>query len=111
VNEGIQLVSQSLRIHDLRYQMARPQRRYNKEEFARRGDEVYKRLVRPQLKAADDGKFVAVDIETGAYEMDADELTACDRLAGRLPRAQIWLVRVGFPDLCRFGGLELRGKP
>jgi hypothetical protein len=89
--------------------MAGIQRRYSKEEFARRGNEVYDRAVRPQVKVEDEGKFVAVDIETGAYEMDADELTACDRLNARVPKAQIWLVRIGSPYVHRFGGLKLRG--
>jgi hypothetical protein len=41
------------------------------------------------------GKFAAIDIESGAYELDVDELAACDKLSGRIPDAQIWLVRVG----------------
>ena len=83
--------------------MASLQRRYSKEEFARRGDEVYERDVRPHLTAADDGKFVAVDIETGAYEVDEDQLAAGKRLRERLPDAQTWFVRVGSPYLHRFG--------
>lgn len=46
------------------------QPRYSKEESARRGDEMYERVVRRQLSESDRGKFVALDIETGAYEMD-----------------------------------------
>ena len=52
---------------------ARPEPRYSKEEFLRRGQAIYERDIRPQVKAGDEGKFVAVDIETGAYEMDRDE--------------------------------------
>ncbi len=90
--------------------MAPVQRRYSKEEFARRGDALYESEVRPNLKPEDEGKFVAIDIETGAYEIEADELAACDRLRTRIPDAQIWLVRVGSPYLHRFGGRELRGE-
>jgi hypothetical protein len=77
--------------------------RYSKEEFARRGDELYERKVRPHLKAAQKGQFVALDIETGAYEVDADELAASDRLLARVPGAQIWLRRVGSRFARRFG--------
>lgn len=86
-------------------------RRYSKEEFAARGDAVYENSVHPQLKPGDDGKFAAVDIESGTYELDADELKACDRLRARRPDAQIWLVKVGSPYVHRFGGRERRNMP
>jgi hypothetical protein len=79
------------------------QPRYSKEEFARRGDEIYERQVLPQLDAADQGKIVAIDIETGAWEIDADEMAAGQRLAARCPDAQTWVVRVGSPTMRRFG--------
>ena len=47
--------------------------RYTKEEFARRGQDLYERAVRPHVGSEDDGKFVAIDIETGTYEMDRDD--------------------------------------
>jgi hypothetical protein len=78
-------------------------RRFPKEEFARRGDEIYEEKVRPRLTKADVGKFAAVDIESGAYEVDEDEMAASDRLRSRFPKAQIWFVRVGSPYLHRFG--------
>lgn len=88
--------------------MGPTKRRYSKEEFARRGDTVYENDVRPRLTAEDDGKFAAIDIESGAYEIDVDELKACDKLNARIPDAQIWLVRVGSRYVHRFGGRETR---
>ena len=83
--------------------MSTPQPLYSKEEFAQRGDEIYERTVRPRLKPEDDGKFVVIDIETGAYEIDADELAASDRLLASHPNAQMWLRRVGSRYVRRFG--------
>ena len=77
--------------------------RYSKEEFARRGDEIYERDIHPQLEGAQEGFFVAIDIEAGAYEIDADENTASDRLRGRHPEAQIWLRQIGSRSARRFG--------
>ena len=80
------------------------QPRYSKEEFARRGDEIYETQVRQQVEEGDHGKIVAIDIETGAFEVDASEIAACDRLESRYPDAQIWIVRVGSRHVRRFGG-------
>lgn len=80
------------------------QPRYSKEEFARRGDEIYETQVRPQVEAANHGKIVAIDIETGAWEVDASEIAACARLEAHHPDAQIWIVRVGSRYVRRFGG-------
>ena len=79
------------------------QPRYSKEEFARRGDEIYERDIRPRLQAQDAGKFVVIDVETGDYEVDAEEIAASDRLLARQPEAQVWLRRVGSRYARRFG--------
>ena len=79
-------------------------RRYSKEDFAARGDALYENVVRPHLTSSDDGKFVAIDVDSGAFEIDAEELKACDRLRARARDAQIWLVRVGSRYVHRFGG-------
>jgi hypothetical protein len=38
---------------------------------------------------------VAIDIDTGAFEVANDVLTASDRLLARYPHAQTWFVRIG----------------
>ena len=88
--------------------MATTKRRHSKEEFARRGDAIYESEIRPQLKADDEGKFAAIDIESGTHAIDADELKACDKLRRRIPDAQIWMVRVGYRSVHRFGGRKHR---
>ena len=79
------------------------QLRYSKEEFARRGSEIYERQVRPKVEEGNKGKIVAIDIETGAFEVSEDTLTASDRLLARYPEAQIWFVRIGHRGVHRFG--------
>ena len=75
--------------------MPRSGPRFSKDEFARRGQETYTRAVLPHLQGGDQGTFVALDIEAGAYEVDHDDFMATERLLARRPHAQIWLVRVG----------------
>ena len=83
--------------------MAVRQPRYSKEEYARRGNEIYEGRVRPQVEAGSRGNIVALDIETGAFEVAEDVLAASDRLLARYPDAQIWFVRIGHRAVHRFG--------
>ena len=83
--------------------MPKTRPRYSKEEFARRGDAMYEGDIRPVVEEGNEGEFVAIDIETGAYEVDVDELAASDRLQARVPDAQVWLKRIGSRYVRRFG--------
>ena len=88
--------------------MGSVKRRYSKEEFARRGDAIYDQDILPNLTAKDVGKFLAIDIETGEYEIAAAEMKAGAKLRGRLPEAQIWMVRIGYASTRSFGGRQVR---
>jgi len=78
-------------------------RRLNKEEFARRGTELYEREIRARVEEGNHGRIVAIDIDTGAFEVADDVLAASDRLLARHPDAQTWLVRIGHRAVHRFG--------
>lgn len=83
-------------------------RRYSNTEFARRGDAVYEKNVLPQIEQADESKFAAIDIDSGMYEIDTDELKAGNKLRARIPDAQIWMVRVGHRSVHRIGARQRR---
>ena len=59
--------------------------------------------MRPQVEADHPGKIVAIDIETGAFEVADRTLTASERLLSRYPEAQVWCVRIGHRGVHRFG--------
>lgn len=65
------------------------QPRLGKEEHARLGMAIYEQQVGPQVEAGNEGKIVAIDVETGAFEVAENTLTASQRLLGRYPDAQI----------------------
>jgi hypothetical protein len=77
---------------------------YSPEEFCRRAKEIYDREVAPILRPEDDNQFVAIDIQSGDYEIAGDDFTATERLLTRHSDAQIWLARVGQPAAYRIGG-------
>jgi len=85
--------------------------RYNKEEFTRRGNLIYESQVRQQVEADHHGKIVAIDIETGAFEVADDLLTASKQLSTRVPDPQTWFIRIGYPAVDHFGARSLKTKP
>ena len=79
------------------------------DELARLGGDIFDRQVRPALRPEDDGKFVAIDVETGDYEIDEDDYATVARLRSRKPAADIWLMRAGYPTTYRMGMRLLAG--
>jgi hypothetical protein len=73
------------------------------DELAALGGDIYDRQVRPALRPEDHGKFVAIDVGTGDYEIDEDDYTVIARLRSRNPAADIWLMRAGYPATYRIG--------
>ena len=79
------------------------QPRYSIEEHARRGTELYEQQIQPQIAAGNEGRIVAIDIDSGAFDMGENTLQASERLLARHPNAQIWCVRIGRGPVHRFG--------
>jgi hypothetical protein len=88
--------------------MAVRQPRHSKEEFARRGDKIYESQVRQQVEDGNHGRIVAIDIETGSFELADDTMAATRQLYERLPDAQPWVVRIGYRAVHRFGARSLK---
>ncbi|MGI0486254.1 hypothetical protein ACN4EK_12510 [Pantanalinema rosaneae CENA516] len=84
------------------------QRRYSKEELARRGQELYESGIRQQVETGNQGKIVAIDIETGEFEVDETLMGATERLYERQPDAQPWTLRVGHSAVYHFGSRSLK---
>lgn len=84
------------------------QPRYSKEEFARRGQKIYESQVRPKVEEGNYGKIVAIDIETGTFEVADTTIAAIDELYKRYPDAQPWVVRIGYRAVYRFGSRSLK---
>jgi hypothetical protein len=84
--------------------------RYTAEEIVRRGEEIYQRDLRVQVEAQHRGKFLVLDIETGSYEIDPDEVAALDRAMGKNPDGARYILRIGYPTAHRIGG-HFRARP
>lgn len=83
--------------------MTTRQPRYSKEEHAHRGAEIYEQQVRAQVESGNQGRIVAMDVDSGDFEVAEESLAAASRLLSRRPDAQVWCVRIGYPAVHRFG--------
>lgn len=74
-----------------------PVRRLLREEIGERGVRIYESKLRAMLEPQFHGQFVAIDVETEAYEVADEAATASDRLWERRPEAQVLIERIGYP--------------
>jgi len=75
------------------------------EEIARRGEEIYTRDLRARLATEENrGKFLIIDITTGAYEIDREDLAATERLLARNPHTVTYGLRIGYAAAYELGG-------
>ena len=77
---------------------------YPPEEVATRGERIYEEQIRATVEAEHTGKFLVVDIETGAYEIDRDDLAATKRAITKRPEAVLYGLRIGYPTAYKLGG-------
>ena len=68
---------------------------------------LYDAGIRQQVEAGNEGKIVAIDIESGAFEVAENILTATNRLFERYPDAQPWVIRIGHHAVYHFGTRSL----
>ena len=71
--------------------MARTQ--YTNEEIGQLAEQIYRRSIRDKVMPQHKGKFLIVDIESGDYEVDEDDLAAEDRLRARRPNGVFFGLR------------------
>ena len=80
-----------------------PHPRYSSTEIVERGQILYEREIRRRLTDTDRGKMLVLDIETGEYELDRDEVAAVMRARQKRPGAPFYVVRVGHKTAFRLG--------
>ena len=84
---------------------------YTSDEIARRGQELYEQRIRAEVETDNQGKFLVLDIETGAYEVDEDERVALKRIQTKHPGAALYMLRIGYSAAYRLGGQFRVGYP
>ena len=80
--------------------------RYSPEEFASKGIQIYQQQILPKLAKDFDGKIVAIDIETGEFELADTTLAAAAKMFDRIPDAQLWFERIGAEGVHKFNAVR-----
>ena len=89
-----------------------PHPRYSKEEIADRGEQLYEQQIRQHVgKEENVGKFLIIDIETGDYEMDDDDMAASRSAHARHPGGAFYGMRIGYRTSGTLGGSWERVEP
>lgn len=86
-----------------------PDAKYSREEVAERGEAIYEQDIRANVECQNKGKFLVMDIETGEYEIDQDDLVATKRIMAKCPDAILYGLRIGYPAAYRLGGFSKVG--
>ena len=80
-----------------------PYMNYSPDEVAARGEAIYEQHLRASVEAQYRAKFLVLDIETGEYEIDTDDLAATKRALAKRPDAVLYGLRIGYPAAYRIG--------
>ena len=83
--------------------------RYAIDEVCDRGEQIYEEQIKHLVEPEHNGKFIVIDIESGDYEMDEEELDAFDRLKLRRSEGETYMTRIGCCAAYHmgFGGAEI----
>ena len=73
-----------------------PKRDYERGEAHKLGRAIYVKHIKPQMTEDDIGKFVAIDVDSGDYEIDHQVSEALTRLKARRPESALTAQRVGY---------------
>lgn len=75
---------------------------YTTKEVVARGKEIYREQIQELVEPQEKGKFIAIDILSGDYEVDGEHIPAVRQLRKRRPDAEMYVGRVGYPSAYQF---------
>ena len=81
------------------------------EEIDRRGMQLYRDKIAPQVDLEENlGRVIAIDVESGDFEVAEEGLIAGERLRVRHPDASMLCLRIGYNAVYSFGGVLTQTK-
>lgn len=78
---------------------------YIEDEAVRRGQALYKQEIRATVdEVKNRGKMLVINVETGEYKMDDDDVAAAKRAKARFGDAALFTMRIGHRAAYGLGG-------
>jgi len=75
----------------------------DKERTVVQGARIYERDIRAQVEPENDGRFIAIDVPSGDYEIADEMLESIDCLRSRHPNTVPYIHRIGHPAAFTLG--------
>ncbi len=83
--------------------MTTAQAKMTPEEVVERGKSLYQSRLRSKLGTGNIGKYLIIDIMTGAYEMGDTHLETAKRARAKYPESRLYGMRIGYAAIASFG--------
>ena len=68
---------------------------YQPGEISSLGEAIYQKKIKHLVEPYENGKFIVIDVESGSYEIDEQDVVASSRLRERRPNAVTYGVIIG----------------
>lgn len=81
-----------------------------RREIKSAGRSIFQTKILGKLTDNDKGKMVVIDVDSGDYEVDADQAAALKRLLARRPDARAWTEEFQEPRVFRMGWRGTYGR-
>ena len=81
------------------------QTQYAPGEIVTRGKALYESHIRRQIESGNVGKYLAINIETGEWELGTDHTETVLRAYAKFPHAGIYGMRIGYRAAEALGGV------
>ena len=77
---------------------------YRLGEITTLGKAIYREKIKHLVEPEENGKFIVIDVESGDYEIDEEDVVASNRLRERRPEAVTYGVIIGYRVAYSLGG-------
>ena len=80
-----------------------PSKNYTIDEKGDLAEKIYQEQIKALVEPQENGKFIAIDIESGDYEIAEELIVASHQLRDRRPESIRFGTRIGYPSAYRIG--------